>query len=411
MVKERDRRFSLRSIFAVLIAVNLGIAWHAKDKVAQGNSDFVIYYTAVQLVRDGHGGQLYDLEYQKRYQQSLLPGIRFRDGLLPYNHPPFEVVLFLPLSFLSYLNAFCIWDLISMSCFVVGLALLLKESKGPRMPTELVISGCLGFLPLTVCLLQGQDSALVFLAYSLTFYNLKRSRDFLAGLSLSLALIKFQVLLAIFPLLVLKKRSSLLRGFFCGTICAVGVSAAVVGIGGLLSYLTLLREMIGSVNRYGIYPLQMHCLRGQIYALLYQNHPFLSQALTIGACALMLGLLLVAWKGEWNTESQDFELKFSLLIIVSLLISPHLNFHDLSILILPGFLIFDRFSVRRTIQDSDRRILAIAFLSGYPLMLSTLLLVSYLAFQSSVLGLLIVSMVLARHVKESRLVSNAVVSI
>jgi len=279
------------------------------------------------------------------------------------------------------------------------------------MLTELVIYGCLGFLPLTVCLLQGQDSALVFLAYSLTFYNLKRSRAFLAGLSLSLVLIKFQVLLAILPLLVLKKRSSILGGFFCGTICAVGVSAAVVGVGGLPSYLALLREMIGSVNQYGIYPLQMHCLRGQIYALLYQNHPFLSQVLTIGACASMLGLLLVAWKGEWDVESEDFELKFSLLIIVSLLISPHLNFHDLSILILPGFLIFDRLSVRRTIQDSGRRILAIAFLTGYPLMLSTLLLVSYLPFQSSVLGLLIVSIALARHVKDSTLVSNAVVRI
>jgi len=401
-VKTTDQQFFLRCVFAVLIAVNLSIAWRVKDKVAQGNSDFVIYYTAIQLVRDGHAGQLYDLEYQKEYQQALLPQIRFKDGLLPYNHPPFEIVLFLPLLLFSYFNAFCVWNLVSTICFTFGVTLLVKARRGPGMSTESIVCGCAAFLPAIVCLLQGQDSALVFLAYSLSYYNLKQSRDFLAGLSLSLVLVKFQLLLAILPLLLWKKRWSTLGGFSCGTACAVCVSAGVVGLGGLVSYLDLIKEMIRSVDHYGVYPLQMHCLRGQIYALLNQNHPLLARAATIGACAPMLGLLLATWKGKWDVKSEDFDLKFALLIIVSLLISPHLNFHDLSILILPGFLIFDRFSVRRTtLRDSGRRISAIAFLVGYPVMLSTLVLSSYLPFQLSVLGLLAVSIAMALHVRES----------
>src|SRR5262245_30631335 len=103
--------------------------------ISDGRSDFISYYTAAKLIKE-RPKDLYDLAVQADFQDRILAGlgspIRFADGLLAYNHPPFEIVWFVPLASLSYVVAFSIWALASLMCFVVGIWLLLGDMKADK---------------------------------------------------------------------------------------------------------------------------------------------------------------------------------------------------------------------------------------------------------------------------------------
>src|SRR5262245_35594787 len=325
--------------------------------IRDGRSDFISYYTAAKLIKE-RPKDLYDLAVQAGFQDrilgSLASPIRFADGLLAYNHPPFEIIWFVPLASLSYVGAFSIWALTSLICFAVGIWLLIGDMKADKASLNWLYTFSFLFLPLLTTLFQGQDSGMLFLFWVLTYRNLMLRRDGRAGLWLSLLLQKFQLLIPSLLLLLLKKQWKVLAGFMGGGAVLLMVSWALVGPSGLVSYGRLLLEMSGWVERRGIYPSQMHNFRGQFYALLYPHHVALANVLTIVVSLLLLVLLVRAWAGNWETERPGFDLKFALLLTTSLLVSPHLNFHDLSLLLLPGLLIC-RLALQQPTTAVDRR--------------------------------------------------------
>ena len=58
------------------------------------------------MIRDGEGAQLYDLRLQYQVQMRFAPNVDIRQVALPYNHPPFEALLFLPLACLKFFPAY-----------------------------------------------------------------------------------------------------------------------------------------------------------------------------------------------------------------------------------------------------------------------------------------------------------------
>ncbi|MFY9744225.1 MAG: hypothetical protein WAK21_19655, partial [Candidatus Sulfotelmatobacter sp.] len=84
-----------------------------RQRIARAYPDFTILYTAGKLLREGAGGQLYGPQAQLRVQEKLAE-IPHRRGPLPYNHPPFEGLIFVPLALLPYGWAFTAWDVLSL---------------------------------------------------------------------------------------------------------------------------------------------------------------------------------------------------------------------------------------------------------------------------------------------------------
>src|SRR2546430_6467926 len=64
-------------------------------------SDLRIFMTGVEMVRTGEGHQLYSFKAQEVVQNRLYPETR-NGGLLPFNHLAYELLLYWPLSWLSY---------------------------------------------------------------------------------------------------------------------------------------------------------------------------------------------------------------------------------------------------------------------------------------------------------------------
>src|SRR5580658_7697280 len=108
--KEYVSRNRLKTWIALLIVgmlcIHAVLFWKARDLVRQGYPDFTIFYTAGKMLRQGLGHSLYDGALQYQVQQSFASGVRIRKGPLPYNHPPFEALIFLPLASLDYAMAY-----------------------------------------------------------------------------------------------------------------------------------------------------------------------------------------------------------------------------------------------------------------------------------------------------------------
>jgi glycosyl transferase family 87 len=387
-----------------LIATYVSVGWNLRERVHQGNNDFIAFYTAARMIWDGRGAQLYDLFQQTAYQQEILSSLhtqfRFKDGLLAYNHPPFQILWYIPLGGLTYLQAYCVWLAISLGCVLAGVYLLLRCPRNlDRGRLAQYFLGSLAFFPVFINLLQGQDSATLFLFWTLGYWNLVRSREATAGVWLSFLLQKFQVLLPTLLVLFLLRRWRVLSGFLAGTLALFAVSLAIVGFSGIESYGRLIVEMSGWIERRGIYPSQMHNLRAQFYIWLYGHHPLLANLLTGVASVALLALLVRVWKTEWEPESARFAMKFSALVTISLLVSPHLNLHDLSCLLLPALLI-GQISDQGA-SSSVRRLQRATWLVGFPLIMATLVVSTWVPIQLSVWGMMAMVFLLFRALNET----------
>jgi len=400
------RRPALTAVIVLFVAY-ASLFWAMQGFVKAGRSDFIIYYTAAQMAKSHALGRLYDLnlqiEFQNRILNDLQSPVRFTDDLLPYNHPPFEILWFIPLAGLPYLSAFSIWVLWSVLCFAFGILLLIHSAEGLHNANLnwLYLLSFL-YLPLVGTLLQGQDSAMLFLFWVLAYRSLKRSREVWAGFWLSLLLQKFQILLPIVLVLLGKKRWRAMGGFLGGSLVLLLISWALVGASGLESYIRLLKEMSGWVGHKGIYPSQMHNLRGQIYSLWYEGHPLFANILTIGASLALLAVLLRCWNGKWDPGRPEFDLRFSLLVITSLLVSPHLNFHDISLMLLPGLLIWRFAGQERHGPKENRWLVYAVFTVTFPVLVASFIMSMFLTINLHVLGLLCLAGMIAWTIVRSQ---------
>lgn len=312
--------------------------WGARQRIARGYPDFTIFYTAGKLLREGTGDQVYDVQAQFRIQETLDQKGPSRLATLPYTHPPFEALIFLPLTLLPYVWAFAVWDLVNV-VLLAAIVLLLRRSLGVLglVPAWELILGLLAFFPVFACFLQGQDSILQLLLCALGFLALRRRADIAAGCWFALALFKFQFIVPLVLLLVLWKRSRILLGFIPVSIGLVLVSAALVGWKELAIYPAYLLYALKAPALVPVSTRLMANLRGLVTGWPSMISERLGVALA-WLVSLVLFILTAIW-GRRSAEPEKLGLQFSLAIVVSLLTAVHTNAHDYCLLVLPAALI------------------------------------------------------------------------
>src|SRR2546423_6016782 len=93
-------RFALTLFCLGTIMLHLAVFWPARHNALAGWPDFSIFYTAGLMLRRGQGQALYSDDLQRQTQKGFIPEVLARRGPLPYNHPPFEALLYVPLTHL-----------------------------------------------------------------------------------------------------------------------------------------------------------------------------------------------------------------------------------------------------------------------------------------------------------------------
>jgi hypothetical protein len=351
-----------------MVALHGLLAWELRREVRNGYSDFAIFYSAGKIVGQGLGGHLYDSDLQFRVQQEFAPLVHIRQGPLPYNHPPFEALVFVPFAKIPYFAAYLLWDFISL--VMLGVLPCVLRPNVPlcsRLPVSLCLLAALAYFPIFIGLLQGQDVIVLLLLFGLTYAALKKNAEFTAGCCLGLGLFRFHL---VFPfvliLLLLQKKWRVLSGFVSVAVGLGLISLAVVGWEGILAYpgYVLHLEAIGGHG--SIVPANMPNLRGLVGILLAGRA---SPTISNGVIAVLsLGLLLLV-SAKWRICATDptFDLGFSLFSVVTVLVSYHAYAYDLSLLFLPVLLLVGELSEKAWSRDWSR----IAVLSSICLLFFT----------------------------------------
>jgi hypothetical protein len=340
MLKKQIQR-KLAIYFSSLIFINCFVFWRSVNGIAIGLSDFASFYTAAEILHDGRGHQLYDLNLQEKVQRSVMPeAVKARGGILPFNHPAFEAILFLPLTVFSLQTAFWIWFSINIG-FLFAVIWVLRKYLPllGQAPFCLWVAACFSFPPIAITLIQGQDSIVLLFFYCTAFIALRREAEFSAGGWIAAGLFKFQVSLPFIVPLLLRRRWRIIAGFcFVGTLLVI-ISLGTVGFAGLLQYPNYVWKLDHDPNFGWLVPFRTPNLRGLILSLPLSIYPRVCDALL----AISSGILVAAGAFVWGTGSspnyRSLYRAFAGNLLISVLLSYHILVHDLSVLFLALLLV------------------------------------------------------------------------
>jgi hypothetical protein len=212
-----------------LIPLAFAVSWGYPALV--GN-DFVAYFTAADMVVHGHGPQLYEADRQWAVQLPLLEaaGITPR-GLITYVNPPLMGAVVAALYPFGLVLGGLLWVVTTLVAAAGVLALIARQPysrPGWLRATLLMLS----FIPFLEALYFGQMAAVMLVAFGGWFALSRANRPYLAGLALSVSLLKPQYAPVMLLFLAWKRQWSQLVGF------AIGAVGHVLG--------TLLLLLVGS---------------------------------------------------------------------------------------------------------------------------------------------------------------------
>ncbi len=309
-------------------------------------SDLRVFYTPGYMLRTGQAKDIYNFPAVRRNQDDKVAP---DNAAVPFLHPAYEAVFFMPLSFLPYRAAYVVWAGVNFA--ILGLIYFLLRpcladlfAAGPKwIPPALL----LGFMPVAFTIMAGQDSLFLLLILVLAYRRIG-SNELQAGILLGLGMFRFQVLLPIVALFLLWRSLKFVVGWVAGSAAVLSVSVVITGVDAQIQYARLLRQM-GSVS-FWLLLRRMPNLRALFAAYDFGVVPLVLVSLSVFLVAAVIGSRL-------NPEQ-----RLLLAVSVSALITYFLFLHDLSVLALPVLLAINEAIGRR---DWLRAALASAALSGF----------------------------------------------
>ena len=314
-------------------------------KALRGHADFRQLYVAGYMVRTGHRTQLYDYAAQTYFQNTLVSN---DERALPFIRPAYQALMFVPFSLLPYRTAYLGFLLLNVLLLALAFLILQPRLRGlsrvwPGLPPALF----LGFYPVALALMQGQDSILLLALLAAALVSLERNRDLTAGALAGVGLFKFQIVVPIVLLFLLWRRWRFVKGFMFSAILVgllsfitSGWAETVVFVHSLLSVGAGLPAVPGEIN----FPLRINImanLRGLIYGLASLRAP----RLWLQATTLLLSSLVVISVRARGRQQRGGD-ALILAITAGVVVSYYLFIHDLSILLIPIVLTLDRFISR-----------------------------------------------------------------
>jgi len=377
MVHRHRLRFALDSFCLGMILLHGVVLWHAYGQIVEALPDLRIFYTAGLMLRRGQGPTLYNDDLQLKTQREFVALRPTDHSPLPYNHPPFEAILFLPFTYLPFLRGYALWFLVNGLLLAISIHVV-----RPYIPAivkelpELLFLAPLAFFPVFYAFLQGQDSVLLLLLYCLAYAAFRRGRDLQAGIWLGLGLFKFHLVLPFAFILLLRRRWRALGGILLSACGEIAVSCALVGWRELLYYPRYAWHVNQLQAKAVIVPANMPNLRGLLTG--WNQSP--TMRLPLDLLLLGLSLCLLVWVARRWTPSDllhadAWDTGFSLAVIATFLVGYHGYNQDFSIALLPILLTFNRLlhSERSRVGTALRILLGLLFLSPLYLVLTLVL--------------------------------------
>jgi hypothetical protein len=325
----------LRIFLFALLALQIATCICMVPIVRSRFIDFRTFYTAGYMVHMGHASALYDYDAERRWQSQL---IRPDEDALPFMSPPFTALPFALLAFTSAPVAYVLFGCLNLTCLGFAVRLMrpyLGALSARWQPLPLLLFA--SFLPVGAALMFGQLSIVLLLLYCACFAALESKRPFLAGLILSLALVKFQVALPVAFFCLIWRQWRFIAGFVAGAAGLLAVSLAMVGPHILLTYPNSLAHMTASATtaaaqrHFAIIPWAMPNLYGFFYCI-SGGHPWGKLLTAVVSVAVLI----------WTVSRKP---SLPVAMLGAILNSYHFFLYDACILLLPlSLLINEKFA-------------------------------------------------------------------
>jgi hypothetical protein len=371
------RRNSLITAFLLgMICCNLVLLYKLLPALRNGYQDFTIYYTAGRLLAERRAADLYNLRVQ--YETQLpFAHVPIRQAALPYNHPPFEAVLFVPLARLAYWPAYLLWSAINLIMLAASAMLLRRLPKIRELPPVMLGLACLAFFPVAIGLMQGQDIIFLLLMLAMGLTTLERGNEAAAGAWLAGGLIRPHMIVPLVLMLGLR-RWRVLIGFIAVGLVLGAITVTIMGRGGPLEYVNFVLH-VEKIGAGGFGPQAVPNLRGLVDDLPGIHVPNLHEwtanpvrpgipsliATALIAVSSLVVLGLAVRRLVRGNDSASY--CFCLAAVTTILISFHALLYDLTMLLPLALFMLAAFVSEKTVDAGWERALLLLFLFCAPL--------------------------------------------
>jgi hypothetical protein len=292
-------------------------------------ADFKVFYSAGKIVAEGKGHNLFIPQVQKKEQMKVMPGY-----LTYYFNPPVFIFPFVVLSHLPFMTAYWVWIFLTLIALFWGVILLTASSKLKYPESWLLGAAALAFEPTYRNLHYGNISAFVLLLSALFFRDLLAGKDQRAGIWLALLMVKPELFLLSAFIVSIKRKWKFLKSYLGTGLVLLVLSVAIVGVEGLGDYIKMNWEAARSYTEVQTETQLSNMISFRAFFVRFLNGTTITEILASVYTALGLILLWIIWRGDWTPDSHRFNLQWSLTLLVSLLVAPHIYLQSL-ILVFP----------------------------------------------------------------------------
>ncbi len=302
-----------------------------RDRVGNlKGTDFLHLYTLGSLAAAHRGADLYNMPVQSELAVHLVPaaaGILY----LPL-YPPQVSIFFAPFTRLPYPWALALWLILSALIYALCCYALWRTCPGLRDYASTVLILALAYPAFWHLIAWGQTSALALLCFTLAIFALRNQCEFLAGLALGCLIFKPQLGVAAAILFLATLRWKIIAGAIFSAAIELIPAWLYYGPGPLREWLRVLRSVPRALALFEPRLYQTHSLR--TFWTMLIPWPSASLALYLASALLISAWLVACWRSRL-----PLPLRYSALLLATVLLSPHLSVYDLVILA-PAFLLF-----------------------------------------------------------------------
>jgi alpha-1,2-mannosyltransferase len=325
LTAERARVYSLILLVFYALAIVGWIALSGGLTDPNGKpigTDFSSFYAAGSLVLDGRAGDAYDIAAHYARERQIFGEATPYYGWL---YPPIFLFAVTPLALMPYPLALAVWQGASFALYLAVIAAILRRIRDDATVARLWLPAAVAFPAAFVNLGHGQNGFLTAGLFGAALLTLPR-RPLLSGVLFALLAYKpqFGVLIPIALLAAGQWRAFLAAGVT--VILLAGLATLAFGPEVWRSFAASTetsRTLLLEQGNVGFEKLQ------SMFAAVRMWGGGISLAYVVQAAASVIALCSVAW--AWRCGGER-DLKAALLIVATLLASPHVLDYDLTIL-------------------------------------------------------------------------------
>jgi len=333
-------------------------------------ADFSHLYTLGSVGLAHRAVDLYNEDAQAELTAHLIPaasGIRY----IPL-YPPQVSIFFAPLAALPYSVALVTWLVLSSALYALCCYAFWRACPQLRNEGWTVLLLALAFPGFFHLIAWGQASAAALACFTAGFFLLRDEHPFLAGLALGSLIFKPQLGIAVAFVFAYTRAWRVIAGGILSATAQLLVPALYYGTESLRAWLRMMSSVVYNVPAVEPRPYQTLSLR-TFWTMLIPSRG-LAFALYVVSALLILGWTARVWdRAGSDRPALPLALRYSSLLVASVLVAPHLLVYDLVILA-PVFLLLSDW------------IIAQPPASGSPSLISAMKIVLYLGYLAPLLG-------------------------